>query len=523
MGAQEEQDKHQEREGITVAIDADQAPDDGTAREKEPQEPPPDPHTSLTRAQLRRLQLLLGIAAITSPLTATIYFPLLPLLRVHFGVSAQAINLTLTVYIIFQGLSPLVFGPLSDVRGRRPLFLLTLLLYGAGNLGLALNRSSFAALLALRALQSLGASAAYAIAFGVVADVSPPAERGRMLGPIGMALNLGACVGPAAGGAVAWRSGGYEWVFWALVVVGAALLAGVGLFLPETARSRVGNGADAARFRWWQLSWVRLARRYFEEGSEGIPGKAGNRDGEKPPRYGIEHLLASLRILFYRDTALALWVHGSFYVVDYAYVAALPDIYRGYGWTELGIGLAYLPRGAGILVGSYCTGKLLDRNWRATAAAAAREHATSSPSTASFPIEQARTRFSYPLLLLAAAATVAYGWAVRLRAHPAAPLALHFLQGAYGTGFYTTYSALVVDGFPRAPGAAAAATSVVRCAMAAAGTAVLDPVLRRAGYGWYFTVLGIWVGGCGAAAVAGLRWKGAGWRRAREADGGQDG
>jgi MFS family permease len=73
-------------------------------------------------------------------------------------------------------------------------------LYAIGNLVLAVNKRSYAVLLVLRAIQSLGASAAYAISFGVVADICVPSERGGMLGPIGMALNLGTCVGPVVGG-----------------------------------------------------------------------------------------------------------------------------------------------------------------------------------------------------------------------------------------------------------------------------------------------------------------------------------
>ena len=67
--------------------------------------PAPDRYTTFTPNEKHLLTFLLGLATITSPLTATIYFPLLPLLRVHFNTSAQAINLTITIYIIFQALS----------------------------------------------------------------------------------------------------------------------------------------------------------------------------------------------------------------------------------------------------------------------------------------------------------------------------------------------------------------------------------------------------------------------------------
>ncbi|KFH42769.1 Quinidine resistance protein-like protein [Hapsidospora chrysogenum ATCC 11550] len=107
---------------------------------------PEQPYTSFTKSQLRGLRLLLGFSAITSPLTATIYFPLLPLLRTQFHVSAQAINLTLTIYIIFQAVSPVLFGPLSDTYGRRPVLLFTLAIYLISNIGLAANEHNYAAL-----------------------------------------------------------------------------------------------------------------------------------------------------------------------------------------------------------------------------------------------------------------------------------------------------------------------------------------------------------------------------------------
>ncbi|KAJ6447190.1 NACHT and WD domain-containingprotein [Purpureocillium lavendulum] len=497
-------------------------------------------YTSYSKSQLRRLRLLLGFAAITSPLTATIYFPLLPLLRRQFHASAQAINLTLTLYIVFQAISPALFGPASDAYGRRPLFLMTLALYGISNLGLALNRDSYAALLALRALQSLGASAAYALAFGVVADVCPPAERGAMLGPVGMALNLGACVGPVVGGAVAYTQGNHIWVFWALVIVGVILFLGVGLLLPETERGLVGNGDDKTRFSRWQLSWLSLVRRrlrcFTRRGGQGNMKGAclqslpvgPDVEGEtiSPLRKSFNNLLACFRIILHRDTILTLWLHGSFYTVDYSFVAAVPDIFKDvYGFNELQIGLAYLPRGVGIISGSYFTGRLMDYNYRATARG---QSSTNTPTRgrgattaaaagpSSFPIERARSQSSYWMLAVATGTMIGYGWSVERAAHAAVPLTLQFMQGFWGTFFYTTYSTLLVDVYPDRSSTAAAATSVTRCAMAAAGVAVLQPLLDAAGRGWYFTVLGLWAGGLGTGAVVLLRRKGREWRQSRK-------
>ncbi|KAI4638559.1 hypothetical protein J4E93_009859 [Alternaria ventricosa] len=487
--------------------------------------PSPLEYTSFTQSQRRQLRPLLGLAAITSPLTATIYFPLLPLLRIQFSTTAQAINLTITLYIVFQAISPVIFGPLSDVHGRRPYFLATLALYVIGNLGLALNKRNYAVLLVLRAIQSFGASAAYAISFGVVADVCVPSERGQMLGPISMAMNLGTCVGPVVGGVVAYTSGNINWVFWALFVVGGVLLVGVGALLPETARNMVGNGSDKFDYKWWQYSWVGLlrkrikvkaARRLNEDGATPVSSAAAPCQTIKR-KYGLSNLLACFRIIFYGDTFLTLWVHGSFYTVDYSFVAAGPDIYKDiYHWNELYIGLSYLPRGIGTIAGAYFTGKMMDYNYRAIARSIGWTiDKVSGDDLLKFPIERARTRYSYTMLIISTATMIGYGWTVQYHVHPAIPLILQFMQGFWGCYGYTTFSTLLVDSFPQSPSTAAAATSITRCAMAATGVAVLQPLLNAAGRGWYFTALGLWSGILSALSVALLQWKGMHWRQVR--------
>lgn len=508
-----------------LEIDSKQEETNVPADKESPPDPPPFPYTTFTRNQKRALTLLVGLATITSPLTATIYFPLLPLLRDHFHTTTQAINLTLTVYVFFQALSPAIFGPLSDSVGRRLVYVLTLSLYIVGNLGLAINKRSYGVLIALRAVQSLGASAAFAVSYGVVADTCVPSERGSMLGPVSMALNLGACIGPVVGGSVAYTSGSYEWVFWALVVVGAVLLLGVGALLPETARSIVGNGSGRKRLKWWEQSWYKICKDWLQRSVDaGDNEKSSGSDGEVSnqrflQRFRIRNPLACLRMIFHLDTFLVLWMHGSFYTVDYSLVAAVPDIFKTiYHFNELQIGLAYLPRGVGIISGGYCVGKFMDHNYKMTAKRIGwTVNSVSGDDLAKFPIERARSRGSLLLLLISTATLLGYGWAVTKHVHVSVPLILQFIQGFWGTCFYTTYNTLLVDVFPESPSTAAAAASITRCAMAAAGIAVLQPLLDVAGRGWYFTLLGLWSGGFGAGAVLLLRRYGMQWRTRRAA------
>lgn len=69
--------------------------------------------------------------------------------------------------------------------------------------------------------------------------------------------------------------------------------------------------------------------------------------------------------------------------------------------------------------------------------------------------------------------------------------------------------------FSESASTAAAAASIVRCAMAAAGVAILQPFLAVMKRGWCFTILGIWSVGCGTVAVLVIESKGVSWRTRR--------
>lgn len=470
---------------------------------------------------------------LASPLTATIYLPLLPLLATQFEVSVQAINLTITIYIVFQAISPFFFATASDHFGRRPIYLSTYALYTVASLGLALNKHSYAGLLVLRALQSLGASAVLAVAFGVASDVCPPAERGAMLGPTQGAANLALCIGPVIGGLVAFHSGTFLWVFWALVIFGGTILGLVGMALPETARNVVGNGSVEATGwsrSWWSLL-KNLARKMRAEPSDSAASdkddekRGNNRDVEKGSRLDVRkkekfkmaNPLACIRILFWRDTALILWQAASPYAVWYCVQASIPSIYKdSYGFNELQIGLSYLTGGAGVVLGGYANGKLMDWNYRKTAKTVGYIiDKVSGDNLDHFPIERARSRYSWYLLAIYTCTLAGYGWSIVAHAHESVPLVLQFLLAALCTCFQQTFNTLLVDIFPKNPSTAAASSNITRCALSAVAVAVLQPLVSIMGRGWFFTLLAVLSGGGGFVANWAINARGMSWRQKR--------
>ena len=347
-----------------------------------------------------------------------------------------------------------------------------------------------------------------------------------MQGPRMGAANLAVCLGPVIGGLVALGSGSYEWVFWALVIFGGSVFLFVGIGLPETARSVVGNG-DVEATGWGESWWSFLIgksktkcdpmhlRAMSEVTSEKTrEGKVG--PGKKA-KFKMANPMAAIRILFWKDTALVLWMAGSPYAVWYAVQASIPSIYKDiYHFDELQIGLSYLTGGFGTVSGGYLNGKLMDWNYRATARSIGHTiDKVSGDDLNNFPIERARARGSYYLLAIYMAALAGYGWSVEARTHEAVPLILQYVLAALCTSFQQTFNALLVDIFPASPSTAAASGNITRCALSAVVVAVLQPLVDVMGRGWFFTVLTVLSGGGGLVADWLVKNKGMKWRRER--------
>lgn len=123
---------------------------------------------------------MMTISGFMSPLSLNIYFPVLTPLSRELGVTVSLINLSITSYQIVQAVAPMFVGNFGDTAGRRPAFIISVVIYIGANIGLALQRS-YAALMILRSIQSLGISGTLAQTYAVIADLTtvshPPTSR----------------------------------------------------------------------------------------------------------------------------------------------------------------------------------------------------------------------------------------------------------------------------------------------------------------------------------------------------------
>lgn len=115
------------------------------------------PYSCFTKPQKRLIIILITFAGLFSPLSSFIYFPAITSLSSSLNVSVEKINLTITSYMVVAGIAPAVIGSMSDVTGRRFVYLLTMGIYTASNVGLAVC-NNWASLLVLRMVQSAGSA-----------------------------------------------------------------------------------------------------------------------------------------------------------------------------------------------------------------------------------------------------------------------------------------------------------------------------------------------------------------------------
>lgn len=167
------------------------------------------------------LMVLLVGTSMLMPLSLDMYTPAVPHMAERLFTTTAMVNLTLVGYNFFFAVGLLIFGPLSDRRGRRPVLLSGLAFYVAGSLACALA-PSIEVLIVARIVQSLGAGAADAMTNAIVKDAFTEQRRQLAISFIQLMFILGPVVAPLVG---AWVVMALDWraTFWILTASGVFL------------------------------------------------------------------------------------------------------------------------------------------------------------------------------------------------------------------------------------------------------------------------------------------------------------
>ncbi|PWN47873.1 MFS general substrate transporter [Violaceomyces palustris] len=441
----------------------------------------PQPYSIFSRRQKAFLVAMAAWSASFSGISSNIYFPALSQISSNLGVSIELANLTVTLYLIFQGLSPSFWAPISDRLGRRLVILSTFIVYLGACVGLGLTRS-FAQLAVLRCVQSTGSASSVAIGAGIVGDIASREERGGYMGIFSAGLLLSTAVGPVIGGAMA-ETVGWRAIFWFLTAYAGVFIAMVAVFLPETLRSLVGNGSVAPASPWMlcpaQRLWTPTAADI-----ERSPRLAGTTE-EKPsgkPKLQLDFLLRPVKLIFRGNVSLSVFYLAIHYSIWQMTITAMSSLFASsYGLTEMQIGITYIANGGGCILGSLFIGKVLDVDY-------ARVEKRSEARRQPVNLAKARLRLTWIYSLVQGGSTIVFGWTIARRVHISVPIIVTFLISASSTSIQTAVNTYLVDTNPSDAASVTASLNLARCLLGAGATAAVAPIIRAIGAGWTFTI-----------------------------------
>ncbi|HEX8107771.1 MAG TPA: MFS transporter [Kofleriaceae bacterium] len=272
-----------------------------------------------------------------------------PALRAQFHFDKLALGPVLSFGLIGMLVGALVFGPLADRIGRRPVLLLCPLIFGAGSL-LAGNASSVTELLVFRLVTGFGMGGAMPNAIALTAEYMPKRIRARAVTTMFCGFSLGsAAVGWVAAAVI--PTLGWPWVFRIGGILPLAIAAAAFAWLPESVRFLVRRNSGDPR-----------ARRYVARIAPEMQGAAQTATltvEEEPRGFPVVQLFTGGR----HWVTVLLWV---------MFFANLLDLYFVNSWMPLIMKDVGMPDGRAIVIttlfqvggsiGAYLIGMLFDRN-----------------------------------------------------------------------------------------------------------------------------------------------------------------
>jgi multidrug resistance protein len=266
----------------------------------------------------------------------------------EFGVSSVVIALTVSLPVCGFGLGPLLWSPMSELFGRRPLWIIPFFVYIIFNIPCALA-PNLGCLLACRFLAGFFGSGPLTLAGGTIADIWGPKERGFAIALFAAAPYGGPVIGPLIGGFIG-KYAGWQWLYWVNMIAAFVTWCFI-CILPETfAPVLLKKRAKKLRAETGDESFI------TEQEVLRLPLR----------EIVVETLIRPFQMLVEEPILLLMSLYVSLvYGLLYAYFFAYPVVFvEGYGWDDAKTGLTFCSVLIGVAIALFIT-PMLERRYQA--------------------------------------------------------------------------------------------------------------------------------------------------------------
>ncbi|ETS86817.1 hypothetical protein PFICI_00645 [Pestalotiopsis fici W106-1] len=385
---------------------------------------------------------ILSILTLVTPLGSSMFAPGIPSIMVEFrSTSSITATFLLSIYVLGFAFGPLLAAPLSEIYGRRLLYVAGNVLFAIFTMGVALS-NGLGMLLAFRFLMGLAGSVPLTIGSGSIADMMPVEMRGRALSAWAMGPLLGPCIGPVAGGYLI-RAAGWRWVYWLLLILSGIFVPISYSFLDETFPPILLKRK------------ARQLRKQLDNGESGgvSPGRASASDQIKMAIIRPVKLLLLVPIVTLNSLYVAV-AYGILYLLFTTFSFVYPE---RYGFDEGTSGLAFLPAGLGMMFGVVGFGPLTDAMVKRNNAAGI----VHKPEYRLAPVLTIPSGLALPVGLFI------YGWTTEKGVHWIVPMLGVVVFSAGLMGIMMPVQNYLLDAYPRQAASVTAALTVMRSLLGA--------------------------------------------------------
>ncbi|KAJ6520630.1 major facilitator superfamily domain-containing protein [Mycena vulgaris] len=466
---------------------------------------------------------LIASASMIAGLAANIQNPAIADMEAELPATASQISLSISLFIAIQGFMPLLWSAISEVKGRKLVYVVSIAIFTAGSVVVATSKT-IALVIAFRCIQATGSSAVMAIGAATLADIFDPVERGTKMGVYYMAPLLGPSLAPIMGGAL---TTGFNWraPFWFLAVVSGLSCLSIFVFLKDTfrrERSLTYQSVLKSRLKARSASAATSCTVTVAEKEPPITSLPADLEKQEKPEWlaptpavlpaikltmrDVNPLKPLAQVLRRTNNVVILFASGLMFAFNFVVVySASRTLGSAYGYNALKVGLVLLSFGLGSLAGSIIGGRWSDMTLARLKAA---------NGGVSYP--EMRLKSTTWGLCLLPPSVLAFGWVSEKHVHISAMCVFLFLCGFFAIWAYTSTLAYIVDANSGRSSTVVAANSAFRGMSAFVAVEIAVPLQDSIGDGWQYT---LWAGLL--IFVGFLVWlvvrKGGEWREAAEA------